>query len=147
MIASQMVAAGLWPTAVVGISKAAAAGTTQATASRIGLADTMMVTGGTGGVVLSGPGSPGDTCSIINASGAAVNVYPAGQGQINGAGAGAAFSVGIAHCTTMKCLKAGLWFVTGDLALTGTIPTMDEEEAPPPPPPAETPAPAPAPGP
>ncbi len=138
MIAAQMAAMGLWPQAFSGKAAVKAAGTTAADAAVAPLSAVTVVSGGTGGVILAGGGTLGDTMLLVNATAAAVNAYPATGGKINNATA--ALSVGIAHAVTLLCLAAGQWFVLADVALTGTIPT-DEEV------PADAPAPAPAPAP
>lgn len=127
MIASKMTAFGLWPGAFSDCSRVQAAGTTLATANVVALADTVIINGGTGGINFSGPGSRGDTMTVVNATAAGVQCYPGQKaGMINGTAN--PFVVGVNHATTMKCLAPGQWFVTNDVALTGTIPLSDEEE-------------------
>jgi len=123
-IASKMSAMGLWPEAFQDVQFVHAAGTTEATANRAELSATLVIAGGTGGVVMDGGGSPGDEMMVVNATAGSANLYPAVGAQINGAGAGTALAVTNGHATTLLCLVPGHWFVVADVALTGTIPTQ-----------------------
>ena len=126
-IAAQMAAWGLWPQAFTGRTTVKAAGTTVTDAQKIALSNLTVIQGGTGGVVLPGSGNAGDTMVLINANGAAVNLYPAPTtGKINGGTA--AYSIVAAHAATFMCLAPAQWFLLSDVALTGTIPASDGSE-------------------
>ena len=126
MIASNLVNYNIFPVGGGGqLSSAAAGGTNQATATPLALNNTMVVASGTGGVKLGGPGTKGDTAEIVAAVAATLYTQSA-NGTINGA---ASYALTAGHVASLLCLKQNVWFVTQDVALTGTIPSQEEMDA------------------
>jgi hypothetical protein len=86
----------------------AAAGTTQATGTAL-TTSVNVVTSGTGGVVLPS-GVAGMLVTVINTTGAAINVYPAVGAQIDAMAANTAFSLGTVAKLEFVAVSATQWY-------------------------------------
>ena len=87
----------------------AAAGTTQATATPLGLSF-CYINSGTGGVLLPSA-MKGVVINVKNRTASAVNVYPAGSGQINSAGSGVAYSLGAGLDVFISTTALNYWLI------------------------------------
>jgi len=85
-----------------------AAGMTQGTATALTKA-LNIVSGGAGGVVLQAPLPGIIKVTIVNYSGAAINVYPPSGSQINQLGANNSYNLPNATVMILCCLESGRW--------------------------------------
>ena len=75
------------------------------------------------GVTLPASGAGLDIC-IINNTANPITVYPAGNDQINGLGAGVGASIPPFACEAFECPVAGAWYYDGGVGFAGALNTV-----------------------